>query len=235
MKNIIITGASNGLGIEIAKSLASDNNLILTYLNNYENALKLKEEFSTYNNKVEIYKLDLSNEDSINEFVNNIGEVDVLINNAATSKDTLVEDKTKEDFMKILDVNLVGPFLLSRKIAEKMILNKKGVILNIASTNGIDTYYPYSLDYDASKAGLINLTHNLARHYAPFIRVNAICPGWIESDFELDGKFKEEEMSKILLNRFAKKEEIANVVKFLISDDASYINSTIIRVDGGKC
>lgn len=235
MKNIIITGASNGLGIEIAKSLASDNNLILTYLNNYENALKLKEEFSTYNNKVEIYKLDLSNEDSINEFVNNIGEVDVLINNAATSKDTLVEDKTKEDFMKILDVNLVGPFLLSRKIAEKMLLNKKGVILNIASTNGIDTYYPYSLDYDASKAGLINLTHNLARHYAPFIRVNAICPGWIESDFELDGKFKEEEMSKILLNRFAKKEEIANVVKFLISDDASYINSTIIRVDGGKC
>ena len=119
-----------------------------------------------------------------------------------------------------------------------MLENKSGVIINVASTNGIDTIYPESLDYDASKAGVISLTKNLALQYAPYIRVNAVAPGWVNTDMnkELDKTFIDKENEKILLNRFARPEEIAKVIYFLATPDASYINSEVIRIDGGfKC
>ena len=99
-----------------------------------------------------------------------------------------------------------------------------------------ESYYEESLDYDASKSGLISLTHNLSEHYAPYVLVNAVCPGWVDTPMnkELDKEFIEEENKKIYLNRFAKPEEIASVVAFLLSEDASYINNTVIRVDGGS-
>ena len=161
------------------------------------------------------------------------GHLDIIINNAGIARDSLVEDKTKETFRSVIDTNLIGPFLVCKYGRSIM---EQGSIVNIASTNGIDTYYPYSMDYDASKAGLISLTHNLAVEYAPLIRVNAVSPGWINTDMnkELDGGFKKEECEKILLKRFADPTEIANVVFFLCSNEASYINNSIIRVDGGS-
>ena len=125
---------------------------------------------------------------------------------------------------------------MSKYFGKIMYDNKKGNIINISSTNGIDTYYEYGLDYDASKAGVINLTHNLANHYHPYIRVNTVCPGWINTPMNknMDKEFKKDEENKILLNRFANPEEIAKVIYFISSDDASYINDSIIRVDGGK-
>ena len=116
-------------------------------------------------------------------------------------------------------------------------LNKNGNIINIASTNGIDSYYPYSLDYDASKAGVISLTHNFAIEYAPYINVNAIAPGFIGTENELKGydeEFLKEEVSKILVNRYGNPSDVAHLVKFLVSDEASFINNTIIRIDGGQ-
>ena len=116
--------------------------------------------------------------------------------------------------------------------------NKSGNIVNISSTNGIDTYYPEGLDYDASKAALISVSNNMANYLAPYVRVNVVCPGWTNTRMtnDLDNSFVEVEKEKILLGRFAEPEEIAGVVKFLISNDASYINNSIIRVDGGlKC
>ena len=242
-KIVLVTGASSGIGREITKKLASDYEVIIHYNNNYGNALSLKEELDTkYNKDFLMVKCDLSNEEEIDNMLNTIYEkydkIDILINNAAVTIDTTFEDKTKENFMYILDVNLVAPFLLSKKIGLKMKENKYGVIINISSTNGIDTYYPESLDYDASKAGLISLSNNLADYLAPYVRVNTICPGWINTEMNkyLDEGQISEEKSKILLNRFGEPSEVAALVEFLISDKASYINKSIIRIDGGtKC
>lgn len=242
-KNVLITGASSGIGMEISRSLADKYNVIIHYNSNYVKAKGLKEELDNkYNSDILMVKGDLSNEEEIDNMLDTIYDrydsVDILINNAGVSIDCLFEDKTKDNFMKILDVNLVAPFLLSKKIGLKMMENKSGSIINISSTNGIDTPYIESIDYDASKAGLISLSSNLANYLAPYVRVNTICPGWVNTPMnkELDDSFIKEEEDKILLGRFASPEEIANVVKFLISDEASYINNSIIRVDGGiKC
>ena len=112
-----------------------------------------------------------------------------------------------------------------------------GRIINVSSTNGLNTYYPMSFDYDASKAALISLTHNMALQYAPNVHVNAIAPGFIGTESELDGydeEFLKEECQKILVERYGKPEEVASLIRFLISDDADYINNTVIRIDGGQ-
>ena len=240
-KVALITGASRGIGAAIAKKMASLNyNIILNYVESFDKASILKEELEkNYSIQVLLAKADISNEQEIKKMVDasieKFGHIDCLVNNAGIAIDSLVEDKTVADFRRILDVNLIGTFLVSREVAKYMVKEKKGCIINISSTNGIDTMYPYSLDYDASKAGVISLTKNLAKEYAPFIRVNTIAPGWVNTEMnkELDVDYIKEEEEKILLNRFGEPEEIANVVAFLASDEASYVNGSIIRVDGG--
>ena len=232
-KIVLITGGTSGLGYATVKKLENCK-IILTYNNNALKAESMKSE------NIDVFKCDMTNENDIKKLYNYVvekyGYIDVLINNAAIAIDTLYEDKTKENFIKTLDTNLIGPFLLSRYFGDLMYQRKSGKIINISSTNGIDTNYPMSLDYDASKAGLISLTRNLALQYAPYVLVNAIAPGWINTEMNknLDNDFIDNETKKILLNRFAEPEEIANVIKFLVSDDASYINNTVIRVDGGS-
>lgn len=241
MKVALITGSSSGIGREIASKLASDYEVILHYNSNYNEALKLKNDIDNkYNRDTLLVKGDLSNEEDINNIINVIydryDKIDVLVNNAGIAIDTMFEDKNKDNFMKILEVNLIAPFLLCKKIGLKMKENKEGVIINISSTNGIDTPYVESLDYDASKAGLISLSNNIANYLAPYVRVNTICPGWINTNMNnnLDDDFITSEKNKILLGRFGEAYEVANLVYFLISDEAKYINNSIIRIDGGK-
>ncbi len=241
MKVALITGSSSGIGKEIASKLASDYEVILHYNSNYNEALKLKNDIDNkYNRDTLLVKADLSNEEDINNIINVIydryDKIDVLVNNAGIAIDTMFEDKNKDNFMKILEVNLIAPFLLCKKIGLKMKENKDGVIINISSTNGIDTPYVESLDYDASKAGLISLSNNIANYLAPYVRVNTICPGWINTNMNnnLDDDFITSEKNKILLGRFGEAYEVANLVYFLISDEAKYINNSIIRIDGGK-
>ncbi len=241
-KTVLVTGGSRGIGratiIEFAKR---GYNVVINYLNSEKKALDLKKEVEEkYQVKALTIKADISNEIEIKKMVEKVitefGKIDCLVNNAGIAIDTTYEDKTKENFMKILETNLVGPFLVCKEVAKCMIQKKEGTIINVSSTNGIDTIYPESLDYDASKAGLISLTKNLAKVYAPYIRVNSVAPGWVETEMnkELDIEFINKENEKILLNRFAKPEEIAKVIAFLASSDASYINGEIIRVDGGN-
>ncbi|MEG0021343.1 MAG: SDR family oxidoreductase [Bacilli bacterium] len=230
-KVMVITGGSSGIGASLSK-LAENYEIVLCYCNNKENAIKLKKE------NITLFKLDLTDEKNINELYNFVIEkykrIDVLVNNAAIAIDTLFENKTKNNFIKTLETNLVGPFLLSKLFGQYMFNQKDGSIINITSTNGIDTFYPMSIDYDASKAGLISLTKNLACQFAPYVRVNDIAPGWVNTEMnkELDEEFIEQENKKILLGRFAEPEEIAKVILFLA--DSTYINGTTIRVDGGK-
>lgn len=236
-KVALITGSSRGLGKSIVTKFAQNNyNVVINYLQSETKALKLKEDLEKdYNINALTIKCDVSNEEEIKNMIEKtyetFGRIDVIVNNAGIAIDTTFEDKTKENFLKTLEVNLIGPFLIC-KYARKYMNN--GSIINIASTNGMDTNYVESMDYDASKAGLISLTKNLAIELNP-IRVNAVAPGWINTDMnkDLDKNFKEKEENKIILKRFASPEEIANVVYFLSSDEASYINGSTIRVDGG--
>ncbi len=240
-KCVLITG-STGLAEEIIKIYAkNDYNVVMTYNNHEKEALELEKNIKEkYNIETLCIKCDISKEEDIinlkNKVTSKFNNIDVLVNNASIAIDKLFEMKDKKDFMKTLEINLVGTFLMSKYFGDLMFRNKSGNIVNISSTNGIDTYYEFSLDYDASKAGVINLTHNLANYYAPYIRVNCICPGWINTPMnkDLDIEFKKQEEEKILLNRFADPSEIAELIYFITSDKASYINDSIIRIDGGK-
>lgn len=240
-KVVLITGSSRGIGKSIAICFAKNGyNVIINYLNSSDEAINLKEYLERkYNIECIAIKADVSNEDDvinmIDEVIKKFNHIDVLVNNAGIAIDTIFEDKTKENFEKILDINLIGTFLVSKYVSKYMKEKKSGCIINVSSTNGIDTYYPYSMDYDASKAGVISLTKNLAVELAPYIRVNAVAPGWVNTDMnkDLDPAYKKQEKEKILLNRFANDYEIAKVIYFLATPDASYINGSIIRVDGG--
>ncbi len=240
-KTVLITGGSRGLGRACALKFAQlDYNIIINYNNSLKEAVSLEAYLKeNYNISVLLVKADISKEDEVinmvNVIKNSFQKVDCLVNNAGIAIDTLFEDKTVQNFKKIIDVNLIGTFLVSKYIGALMSNEKSGTIINVSSTNAIDTYYPYSLDYDASKAGVISLTHNLARQFAPYIRVNCVAPGWINTEMnkELDKEFIEEENRKILLGRFSEPSEIANVIAYLASDEASYINGSVIRVDGG--
>ena len=241
MSTVLITGGASGLGKTLVKDfLKEGNNVIFTYNSSEVNYDELDSISSNYL----AIKTDLTKEDDINnlykESINKYGFIDVLINNAAIEIDKEFNDKTKEDFIKTLEVNTIAPFLLSRLVGKSMYDNKKGVIINISSNNSINKYDPITLEYDASKCALNSISHNLAKEYAPYVRVNSVAPGWILTDKikelndSLSNKLVEEESKNILLNRFATMEDISNLIMFLASDKASYINDEIIRIDGGN-
>lgn len=240
-KNVLITGGTRGIGEAISREFAKKGyNLIINYINSKEKAEKLKTELETeFNISVLTIQGDLSEEKAIENMVDiamdKFGKVDVLVNNAGIVIDKEFEDRTIEDWKQTLNINLIAPFILTKLIGKEMVKNKGGAIINISSTNGINTYYPTSVDYDASKSGLISLTYDSAVELAPYVRVNCIAPGWVNTEMnkELPEDFVKEETERILVKRFAEPEEIEKVATFLASDDASFINSTIIKVDGG--
>lgn len=241
-KIALITGGASGLGANISRYLASKNcNLIITYNESKKKAERLKEELEKeYQVEVLIKKCNLEKEEDIKELVefvkSNYSGIDYLVNNAAVCLDDIFENKNKKNFMKTLEVNVVGTFLMSKLIGQMMYDNKKGSIVNLSSTNGMDKYYPMSIDYDASKAAINSMTHNLSLAFSPYVRVNAVAPGWVKTEKEmkdLDLDYIKSEEDKIFLRRFGECEEISKVIYFLLSDDASYINNQIIRVDGG--
>ena len=238
----LVTGGNRGIGKSCIEEFAKAGlNVVINYCHHKEEAINLANTIKeTYNVEAIAIQCDVSKEEEVEKMVNEIldkfGGIDILVNNAGVSRDSLLLDKNMKEFRRILDVNLIGTYLCSREVGKVMLNNKKGKIINISSSNALDTYYPESCDYDASKAGVISLTHNFALEFAPFIQVNCVCPGCVKTDINkvLSIDQIKEEKKKILLGRFAEAEEIAKVVTFLASSKASYINDSIIRVDGGK-
>lgn len=240
-KNVLVTGGTRGIGEAISREFAKKGyDLIINYVNSSEKAQKLKQELEKeYKIKVLPIQTDISNEIAIKNMVdiaiNEFGKIDVLVNNAGIVIDREFEDRTVEDWKKTLDINLIAPFVLTKLVGKEMMKQKSGAIINISSTNGLNTYYPTSVDYDASKSGLISLTYDSAVQFAPYVRVNCVAPGWVNTEMnkELPQDFVKEETERILVKRFAEPKEIAKVVTFLASEDASFVNSTVIKVDGG--
>ena len=238
-KTVLVTGSSRGIGAATIRKFASlGADVVINYVNNENKALELKKEVEDkYGVKALAIKCDVSKEEEVIEMFKEIDRVfhriNVVVNNAGIAIDTTFEDKTVENFKKTIDINLIGTFLVSKHAVIHLKKEKNSKIINVASTNGIDTYYPESLDYDASKAGVISLTHNFAKVLAPDINVNAVAPGWVKTEMnkELD---ENDYTNGILMKRFADPMEVANVIAFLASDEASYINNEVIRVDGGE-
>lgn len=238
----LITGSNRGIGKACAILFAKNGcDVVINYCHHEQEAIEVKNYIEeNYNVNCMVIKCDISQEEEVEEMVNQIvdayGTIDILVNNASVCRDSLFMDKSIKAFRRILDVNLIGTYLCSKYVGKVMLEKKCGKIINVASTNAIDTYYPESCDYDASKAGVVSLTHNMAREFAPNILVNCVCPGWVKTDMNKDLSIEQinEERKNILVGRFAEPEEIAKFICFLASPQASYINDSIIRVDGGK-
>lgn len=242
-KVVLITGGAKGIGKAIALELAKHGyDIVINYLTSIQDAQILKDKIiEKYGVRCLAIQADVSKEDEVDKMISliedKLGGVDILVNNAAIDLSNLFHLKNAKEFRKTLDVNVVGAFNCSKRVYRRMLEKEYGRIINISSTNGINTYYPMCIDYDASKAALISLTHNLAFEYAPYINVNCIAPGFIGTENELDGydeQFLQEEIEKIMVNRYGDPKEVAYLVKFLISDEANFINNTVIRIDGGQ-
>lgn len=217
---VLVTGGARGLGLAISLYyLKMGHSVVVNYNNSGDLALKLKSE---YGDRVSIVKADVSNEDDVKRMFDALGKLDVVVNNAGIAKDSDPMEKSAEEFLEVIKVNLLGTFLVSKYAVNHV---DKGCIVNISSTNALDTYYPESMDYDASKAGVISLTHNFSLYLKDRdIRVNVVCPDWIDTDMNLE---MDEEYKKSL-GVFLTPEEVAKVV-YDVSIDES-VNDAVIRV-----
>ena len=231
-KVALITGCSRGIGKEIALELARDGyNIIGTYNTNKEDIEKLKIRIEAIGVSFDYYKLDLCDNQDIRLFIDRIKnkykKLDVLINNAALSLDNDFNSKTKEEFMNVLEVNLVGPFILIQNFCN---LLEDGVVINISSTDGINTYSTLNMDYSASKAGLINLTKSLALELQN-IRIYAICPNWVNTEAikEMNKDYLLSEMQRIGQKKLIEPAYIASRVMLLI--DSNIKSGSIIVVE----
>ena len=239
-KCAIVTGASRGIGKAIVKKLASlGANIVLNYRSNEEEALKVQKELLDMGVEVLLYKCDTSDSKAVEQMIKKAKEkfktIDIMVNNAGINRDSLILRMKDEDFDSVIDVNLKGVFNCLRAVTPVMVRQRSGKIVNLSSVVGI-MGNAGQVNYAASKAGVIGMTKSLAKEIGSRgITVNAVAPGFISTDMTgfLTEEFKEDIRKKLPLKRLGKPEDVANVVAFLASDEASYITGQVINVDGG--
>jgi len=235
-KNIIVTGATGGIGNSIIKKLYQNGANILATGTRREKLDELKDKFEN----IKTLKFDISQNDKIEEFLENAikelgGNLDCLVNNAGITQDNLAIRMSIEEWKKVININLTSIFLMSKTAIKKMLKNKSGKIVNITSVVG-HTGNLGQANYSASKAGIIAMAKSLALEYAKKnININCISPGYIKTAMtdKLDDKFKEMIISKIPSARLGEPEDIANAVLFLCSNQSDYINGETLHVNGG--
>lgn len=239
-KVVFVTGATRGIGKQIAITFAKEGyDVAINYRKENEDLENTKKEIEASGVKCFAVQGDVSNfedcERFVKEIINEYGKIDVLVNNAGITKDTLLMRMKKEDFESVIDVNLVGTFNVTKNVVPYMMKARSGRIINISSVVGVSGNAGQT-NYSASKAGIIGFTKSLAKEIASRnILVNAVAPGFIETNMTdvLKEEVKEAISKQIPLNRMGKAEDVANVVKFLASEDSSYITGQVINIDGG--
>ena len=240
MKTALITGSSRGIGAAIARRLAEKYKIVINYNNSKDEALNLLDEIRKVNPMSLAIKADVSKEDEVDYLFDtiekNFGSVDILINNTGKSYVGLIQDMEFDRWQEIINTNLSSVFLTSKRAVGPMISQKYGVIINMSSIWGKEGA-ALEAAYSASKGAINSFTKALSKELAPSnIRVNAIAPGVVLTDM-MKEDFSEEELDLIRedigLGRFADPKEIADLVSFLISDEASYITGSIIDINGG--
>lgn len=203
-KVVIVTGSGKGIGRATALLFAKEGaKVAVNYSKSETDAKSLVSEIKKLGSNAISIKCDVSKEDEVKQMVEKtiktFGKIDILVNNAGIVFDVPFAERTVEQWKRTLDVNLIGTFLCAKYVAPYMKKQNGGKIVNVSSTNGIDSFCPSSMDYDASKAGIIILTKDLAKELAPTIQVNSVAPGWVDTDFNktLSKEFIEEENKKI--------------------------------------
>ena len=237
-KVALITGACGGIGLATAKAFADAGAkvVITDVMNKEDNAVKSA---LSALGEAEYFKLDVTNfeeaGDVAKEIIAKLGRVDILVNNAGINKDRLIKDMSAEEWEDVLKVDLTGVFNVTKAFLNGMIEIKEGVIINISSIVGLDGNVGQA-NYSAAKGGVTTLTYTLGKELARYgIRVVAVAPGFIRTRMveAISDKIKEKLLSGIPMRRLGEPEEVARVIRFLASDEASYITATVVRIDGG--
>lgn len=239
-KLALITGGTRGIGKQIALTFAKEGyDIAINYRTENEDLKNTKREIEVNNVKCFAVQGDVTKFEDCKKFVKQIveefGNIDVLVNNAGITRDTLLIRMKEEDFKQVIDTNLVGTFNVTKNVISYMMKARNGRIINISSVVGISGNAGQT-NYAASKAGIIGFTKSLAKEVASRnITVNAVAPGFIETQMTavLKEDIKEEIAEKIPLKRIGTPQDVANVVKFLASSDSSYITGQVIHIDGG--
>ena len=236
----LVTGASRGIGRTVACGLAADGfDLALVYAGNADAAADAVAACEAAGATARAYRCDVSNADEVKATADavlaNFGSVWALVNNAGITRDTLLARMKDEDFARVLEVNLTGAFNMMRALTRPLMRQRGGRIVSMSSVVGLMGNAGQA-NYAASKAGLIGLTKSVARELAPRgVTVNAVAPGFVRTDMTaaLPEQVVERYEGQIPLGRLADPEEVAGVVRFLVSDAAAYVTGEVIRVDGG--
>lgn len=239
-KTAIISGATRGIGRAIAVKLAQEGaDISFNFLRSQKEAEMLETEIKKLNVGVKSYQVDIKDYDAVKSWVDDtresFGGIDIVVNNAGVTRDKALALMDPDDWHEVINTNLDGTFNLTRAAIISLMKQKSGVIVNISSVSGI-TGLPRQTNYSASKAGMLGFTRSLAKEVASYnIRVNAVAPGFIETD--MIGILKDDHKNKIIeqipLRRFGKAEEVADLVKFLVSEDARYMTGQTLVIDGG--
>lgn len=237
-KVAIVTGGSRGIGRAIVLDLINNGaSVVFTYLKSDEAASALAGEIKALGGKAHMVKANSKDHSDakrvVDETIKTFGRIDILVNNAGVIKDKALMFMDPAEWQEVIDTNLTGYFNMARSCIVTMMKQKSGNIINISSVAGV-VGIPRQVNYSSAKAGILGLTKSLAKEVGPYnIRVNAVAPGYIDTDMTKGLKDREKLIGFIPSGRFGKPEEIARTVTFLADDRSCYITGQVVKVDGG--